>query len=173
VCKTASALKIVCVIVVVIVLTGCRRPLPPVTPATAQEILHVVRESGASAVLVNVWATWCGPCRTEFPDLMRATRAYRERGLRVVLVSADDAKDMASVKKFLLNQGVDFPSYLKTGKDMEFIDALNPKWTGAIPATFVYDGAGNLRSFWEGAADYAMLDQRIREVINQKQEANQ
>jgi thiol-disulfide isomerase/thioredoxin len=159
-------LRNICVILLVVALAGCRRTPPQVTPANAEEILRVEREPGASAVLVNIWATWCGPCRAEFPELMRAARMYRQQGLRVVIVSADDATEMASVKKFLLKQGVDFPSYLKTGKDMEFINALNPKWTGALPATFVYDRAGNLKSFWEGAADYAMFDQKIREAMN-------
>ena len=46
-------------------------------------------------------------------------------------------------------------SYLKTGDDMEFIDRLEPRWTGALPATFIYDGGGSLRDFWEGKASYA------------------
>jgi thiol-disulfide isomerase/thioredoxin len=62
---------------------------PALESATAERILMKVREPGATAVVMNIWATWCIPCREEFPDLMRVRREYERRGLRVVLVSAD------------------------------------------------------------------------------------
>ena len=100
-----------------------------VTPVTAAGIQQAVRNSGAKAVLVNVWATWCGPCREEFPGLIRVARKYQDQGLKVVLVSADFDTDMAAVKKFLAEEGVDFPSYIKAEKDQAFIDALDKRWT--------------------------------------------
>src|SRR5687768_6490353 len=58
-------------------------------PATAEQLLARVREPGARATLVNVWATWCGPCREEFPALVALAERRRADGLRVLLVSAD------------------------------------------------------------------------------------
>jgi thiol-disulfide isomerase/thioredoxin len=152
-------------------LTGCGRQerLPveqvQVTPVTAQELLKIVHDSGAKVVLVNVWATWCGPCREEFPDLVRVARAYRSKGLKVLLVSADMESDLPQVKKFLAGRGVDFPTFLQAQKDQEFIDAINPHWTGAIPATFIYDGAGKLRDFWEGKASYATFERKVQPLM--------
>jgi thiol-disulfide isomerase/thioredoxin len=139
--------------------------LPELRPVTASELRQAIVAPGASAVVVNVWATWCLPCRKEFPDLLRAAAAYRERGVRLVLVSADFEENAASAREFLARHGVDFPSYLKTGKDMEFIDSLSPRWGGALPATFVYDGGGALRDFWEGEASYETFAARIGAVV--------
>src|SRR4029077_6980450 len=73
------------------------RAVPPpgggVVPATAAEVLHAVRAPGARAVMVNVWATWCLPCREEMPDILRMRRAYAGRGLRLILVSGDFSSD--------------------------------------------------------------------------------
>jgi len=139
---------------------------PELKPATVDEILAAVREPGAGAVLVNVWATWCAPCREEFPDLMRLARDYRGRGLRLVLVSADFDDQVPAARAFLAQHGVDFVTFLKTGDDMKFIDALSPEWTGALPATIVYDGRGRRTWFHEGKADYATFERRVLDVLD-------
>jgi thiol-disulfide isomerase/thioredoxin len=130
-----------------------KAPLPPVVPAGAQEVLAVVRNGGARATIVNVWATWCAPCRAEFPALLRVARARQSQGLRLVLVSADFPDQLSAVREFLRAHGVRDTSYIETGEPMAFIDAIEPKWSGALPATLVYDGAGKPVAFWEGAAD--------------------
>ena len=136
-----------------------------VNPVTAQELLKIVRDSGAKVVLVNVWATWCGPCREEFPDLVRVARDYQGKGLKVLLVSADMDSDVPQVKKFLAEQGVNFPTYLQAQKDQEFVNGLDSRWTGAIPTTFIYDGTGKLHEFWEGRTSYATFEAKVRTVL--------
>ena len=134
---------------------------PPLEGATSGRIREAVHRPGASATLVNVWATWCAPCREEFPDLLRVHREYRDRGLRLVLVSADVPDQSEQARRFLESQGVDFPTYLKKEKDMEFIDGLDPRWSGALPATFVYDSSGRLRSFHEGRTTAAAFESLV------------
>src|ERR1044071_5693728 len=97
----------------IVVLAGCSRSqnVPPVTPATSQEITKAARNSGAKVVLVNLWASWCGPCREEFPDLVRLQRDYESRGLKVIFVSWDDSPQIAA--KFLARQGVSSASFIK------------------------------------------------------------
>ncbi len=124
---------------------------PRVTPVTARDVVALARAPGAKVTLVNIWASWCAPCRAEMPALLAIRRAHRADGLRVALVSADF--DSGTAQSYLTRLGVDFPTFLKTGDDMAFIDALEPRWTGALPATFVYDAHGSLVRFWEGAAD--------------------
>ena len=132
-------------------------------PAGVQEILAEVRRPGARATLVNVWASWCVPCREEFPDLLRLEQAYRDRGLRLMLVSTDF--DSADATKFLVQQRVVFPTYFKTGDDMSFINGLNPKWSGALPATFVYDSTGRRVDFWEGRADFTRFERSALDAM--------
>ncbi|MFZ5788186.1 MAG: TlpA family protein disulfide reductase, partial [Acidobacteriota bacterium] len=56
---------------------------------------------------------------------------------------------------------VDFPSLLKSGDDMDFIEGLEPRWSGSLPATFVYDRSGRLVEYWEGMADYETLRGKV------------
>jgi len=140
-------------------------PMVEIEPITIDELHHVVRAGGARVVLLNVWATWCVPCREEFPDLMRLRREYRERGLRLVLVSADVDSQLPAARRFLSEQGVDFLTYLKQGADMPFIDSLDARWSGALPATVLYDGIGQQLWFHEGKTTYDSLKNRIDQAL--------
>jgi thiol-disulfide isomerase/thioredoxin len=139
-----------------------------IVPADLKEVLAAIRKPGAAAVLVNVWATWCEPCRAEMPELVRFYRAHRRQRLRLVLVSADDAEARGQAEKFLASQGVDFQSYLKVGDDMQFIDGLDKRWTGALPASFLFDGKGELRQFWPGPITRAQLDTKLQETLQRR-----
>ena len=142
-------------------------PLP--SPAGAEAILAEIRKPGAAAVLVNVWATWCSPCREEFPDLLHVARELAPKGLRLVLVSVDFPGTEAETRSFLTSQGVDFPTFVRTGKDETFVDGLERQWSGAIPATFLYDATGNLVRFWEGKASYPVIKKRAQAALDTKE----
>jgi thiol-disulfide isomerase/thioredoxin len=113
-------------------------------------VLAAVRAPGAKAVLVNVWATWCDPCREELPAIARFYRRHRAQGLRLVLVSADDEDRGAEVARVLAAAGIPAgtPSFIKHGDDMKFIDGLDRRWSGALPASFLFDGGGRQRRWW-------------------------
>jgi len=131
-------------------------------PALAElpEVLTAVRAPGARAVLVNVWATWCDPCRQEMPDVIRFYRDHREGGLRLVLVSADDEENRAEVARVLAEAGLpgDAVSFIKRGDDMKFINGLDRRWSGALPASFLFDGRGRRRRTWAGPVSYRSLE---------------
>jgi thiol-disulfide isomerase/thioredoxin len=139
-------------------------PAAPIN-ATAADVLQAVAEARGNVVLVNVWATWCDPCRHEFPALLRVRQELAARRFSLILVSADFADQLPQVRRFLAQQGVSFPTYLKAQSDMEFINALNPRWSGALPATFLYDPAGKLRDFWEGEASYEDIAGKVRALL--------
>src|SRR5437867_9588711 len=72
----------------------------------ATGILALARDGRARATLVNVWATWCEPCREEFPELVEAANAHRADGVRLVLVSTDFDEQVPDVRHFLESHGV-------------------------------------------------------------------
>jgi thiol-disulfide isomerase/thioredoxin len=135
-------------------------PAPNPTVAELPEILTSARAPGARAVLVNVWATWCEPCRQEMPDLIRFYRDHRDDGLRLVLVSADDEENRVEVARVLAEAGLpaDTLSFIKRGDDMTFINGLDPHWSGALPASFMFDGRGRKRHTWGGPVTYHALE---------------
>ena len=128
-------------------------------------MLAEVRAPGARAVVVNMWATWCVPCREEFPDLMRLRRTYGSEGLRLILVSTDFPDQTEPARRFLASQGVDFGSFIKQGDDASFIDGISPEWSGAVPATFIYDSRGELRRVRENRTTFEALENDIRPLL--------
>ena len=137
---------------------------PVVVPVSAAQLNERLRASGARATLLNVWATWCAPCREEFPAMLEVARRHPE--LRVVLVSTDFDEQLPEVRRFLARHGVADTSYLKRGGDQEFIDTLDPAWSGALPATLVYDASGRRVAFWEGAAGPERFESAITKALH-------
>ena len=139
----------------------------PVT-ATIKTILREVKKPGATAVVLNVWATWCEPCRKEMPGLLRFYRAHAKDGLRLVLVSADDEADRNAANRFLESQGVDFPTWMKSDNDMVFINAIDEAWGGNLPATFLFDGKGVLHDRIYAETDEATLEAALHRLSPRK-----
>ncbi|MDQ3668493.1 MAG: redoxin domain-containing protein [Acidobacteriota bacterium] len=104
------------------------------------------RESAARPLLVNFWATWCDPCREEFPDLVKFDQEFRPQGLDMIAVSLDDLADLETeVPKFLRQMRATMPAYLLNVPDPDqIITSVDPKWSGALPATFLYDAEGKV-----------------------------
>lgn len=127
-------------------------------------MLEHIERSSAKVVIVNVWATWCDPCREELPDFVRLARAYRDRGVELVLISGDFAAERASAEKFLHDLGVDFQTYRKDAGDAELIDAFNKDWSGTLPATFIYAGGKQVK-FFEGVVTYTALEREVLRVL--------
>ena len=97
-------------------------------------------------LLLNFWATWCDPCREEFPDLVKLDADYKDKPLNFVAVSLDDITDIKSeVPKFLNQMKATMPVVLLNVKDPEpAIKIVDPAWDGQLPATFLYDKDGKI-----------------------------
>jgi thiol-disulfide isomerase/thioredoxin len=101
----------------------------------------------ARPLLVNFWATWCEPCREEFPDLVKLKGQYPSDRLDFVIVSLDDVSDIAkAVPEFLAQaRATSLPAYLLNAADQEAaINLVDPTWSGELPATFLYDRTGKI-----------------------------
>jgi thiol-disulfide isomerase/thioredoxin len=148
----------------------------PPPPPEAWELAGEVDAKGLAAaiakqkgrvVVVNFWATWCVPCRQEYPDLTRLEKAYRDRGVSVLGVSIDSAKDLPKVDQFLARMKPDFPNYRKAsgGDDQDFIESVDKKWGGELPFTVVYGRDGNKARVLSGKQSYGEFEAAVKALL--------
>ncbi len=150
-----------------IILAAAASPAPvQVSVTDLPGIRAAVTAPGATAVLVTVWATWCDACREEMPTVLQFFHAHRGSGLRLILVSADDEDQREQVASFLKDAGAEgAQAFIKRGGDDDaFIAGFDRRWTGAIPASFLYDGQGTKRKFWSGQVTLHELEAGLRNV---------
>ena len=108
------------------------------------ELEEFIKNRDSKPLLINVWATWCAPCREEFPDLVKIANEYYDQ-IDVVGISIDFPEEIDSkIIPFLKKQNADFKNYVvRVIEPEDFINLLNENWSGAIPATFFYNEKGN------------------------------
>lgn len=117
-----------------------------VAPINLDALKGLITQQREHPLLINFWATYCDPCREEFPDLVKIDKDYRPRALEFVTISLDDVTDIkTSVPKFLGSMKATMPAYLLDVPDPEpAIDLVDPKWQGSLPATFLYNDKGEM-----------------------------
>jgi thiol-disulfide isomerase/thioredoxin len=94
-------------------------------------------------LLVNFWATWCEPCRDEYPLVNELAKQYAPQGLKVVGVSLDDDGDLILMRRFLARHKPVFPNYRKkAGEIGAFSQAVLPGWSGSLPVSIFYGKDG-------------------------------
>ncbi len=119
-------------------------------------------EGGKKLRLINVWATWCGPCVIEFPDIVSLNRIYRGREFEVVTVSADEAGKREKALEFLKSvQASTRNLAFDKGDPYALIEAVDPKWQGALPHTILVAPGGEVIYRSEGAFDTLKLRKAI------------
>lgn len=137
----------------------------PVTLETIDEAgvkAQAKNEGGKKLRLLNVWATWCGPCVIEFPDLVSLHRIYRGRDFEVVTVNADDPGKREKALEFLKTQQASTRNYaFDQGDPYALIEAVDPKWQGALPHTILVAPGGEVIYRSEGAFDTLKLRKAI------------
>jgi thiol-disulfide isomerase/thioredoxin len=122
------------------------KSVPAVVAVDAAGLQALLKRNDAKPLLVNYWATWCDPCRDEFPDLVKIDADYRPKGLDFIAITLDDLADIKTgVPKFLREMHAQMPVYLLDLADPEpAINMVDPKWGGALPATFLYNAKGEV-----------------------------
>lgn len=118
-------------------------------------------------LIVTFWATWCGPCRDEFPMIVGLAKEYGPQGLAVVGVSLDEDSDLPLARKFLADTHPGFPNYRqKPGIDVDaFYQGVNPDWRGTMPQTDFYARDGHLARYFVGQKARDAFVQAIRLIM--------
>jgi len=113
-----------------------------ITQVDAVGLKKLLKTNG-KPLLVNFWATWCDPCREEFPDLVKIDADYKEK-IDFITVSLDDAEELnRGVPKFLTEMKAEMPAFLLTTQNEDaVITSVSKDWQGGLPFTILYDAAG-------------------------------
>ena len=132
----------------------------------AQGLQKLLDQYRGKPLQVTFWATWCEPCRDEYPMLNDLAKQYAPQGLKVVGVNLDDDGDLILMRRFLTRYKPVFPNYRKmAGGEEAFHQVVSPLWTGALPATFFYarDGRQVGHVFGEGKRE--TYEDAIRSLV--------
>lgn len=112
-------------------------------------------------VLLNFWATWCGPCKAEIPGFVRLQDKYRDKGLVIVGYSVDDTADKA--KAYAAEYKMNYPILLGEGRE-DVQDAYGPIW--GIPASFIISKDGKVCRKHMGIAPEAVFEKEVAALLN-------
>jgi thiol-disulfide isomerase/thioredoxin len=119
----------------------------PVSLQTIDEkgIRTLARNGSKKLRLINVWATWCGPCVVEFPELVTINRMYRGRDFELVTISADAPENRDQALAFLKKQQASSSNFIFNIDDKyKLVEAVDKEWPGALPYTLLVDPGGKI-----------------------------
>lgn len=144
----------------------------PVTlePVDAAGLADLRKGEGSKLRLVNFWATWCGPCITEFPDLVEINRMYRNRDFEFVSVAANYPDEKPEALKFLTKTQASNRNLIFGSTDKyKLIEAFDKSWSGALPFTVLLGAKGEVLYQKEGAIDPIEVKRAILKVLGRSQ----
>jgi thiol-disulfide isomerase/thioredoxin len=148
--------------------TGAPQAKAPTDPKVidAPGYQKLVQQHRGKPLLMTFWATWCEPCRDEYPMLNELAKQYGPQGLQVVGVNFDDEGDLILTRRFIARYKPIFPNYRKKhGDETGFTQAVWPQWNGALPASFLYDKDGNQVGRVLGAGTRETYESAIRQLL--------
>ena len=130
--------------------------------ADTNTIQALVKNDGPKLRLINVWATWCGPCLRELPDLVTMNRMYRNGDFEVITISGDDPDKKDKVLAALQERKVACRNYLFSSTDKDALGtALDPEWPGGFPYTILVAPGGKIIQRQMGEMDVMKLKKAI------------
>jgi thiol-disulfide isomerase/thioredoxin len=141
-------------------------PAAQLIPLDQDAYVRMLQSHHGKVVLVDFWATWCDPCREELPKLAALSKKLDPRKFELITISADEPEQEAAAASFLEKQSVSPPRYIKHAEDDQvFIDSVDRKWSGALPALFLYDASGARIASFIGESDAAEVESAVRKAL--------
>jgi thiol-disulfide isomerase/thioredoxin len=128
----------------------------------ANGIKELIKNKSDKLRLINVWATWCGPCVAEFPELVTIDRIYRSRNFEFVSINADKLSRKENVLKFLQKNEASNRNYIfSSDNNNDLVEAVDPQWDGALPYTIIVEQGGNVIYRIQGTIDMVTVRKLI------------
>ncbi|MFO7844186.1 MAG: TlpA disulfide reductase family protein [Bacteroidales bacterium] len=126
----------------------------------------VLEKQNDTTYIVNFWATWCAPCVKEMPAFNELHEKYKDRKIKIILVSLDFGKNLqAKIERFAQVHKIKPTIIILDDPDSNsWIDKVSKDWSGAIPATLMYNK--NNRFFHEQSFTFEELESTLHQVIN-------
>jgi thiol-disulfide isomerase/thioredoxin len=152
-------------------LTAQQAAQQKLTPVSQEAYPKLIAEHKGHVVLVNFWATYCIPCRTEIPEMVKLADRLRARGLDFVSISADEPEQEPQARKFIVAAKVPGPLYIKSTRpgddaaDDKYAAASHPRWDGSLPASFIYDRSGKKVGAFMGEVPLKNLEDAISKFL--------
>src|SRR5260370_40699540 len=132
----------------------------------AQGYQKLLEQYRGKPLLVTFWATWCEPCRDEYPMLNELAKQYAPQGLKVVGGSLDDEGNLILMRRFLARYKPVFPNYRKkAGGIAEFTQAVLPGWRGSLPVSIFYGKDGRQAGHMLGEGTRDKYEAAIRSLL--------
>lgn len=117
-------------------------------------ISNLIHQTGDKLRLINIWATWCGPCVMEFNSLIEINRMYRNRDFELVTISADLPSRQDIVLQFLQKHEASCTNYLfNSDNKYALVEAVDKNWQGAIPYSLLVSPEGKIIKYYKGSID--------------------
>jgi len=137
--------------------------------------LNVIDDAGIAALLkndtknvrlINVWATWCGPCVTEMPEFVDMNRMYRRRDFEFITLSADKPDKKERAHEMLKKMQASSKNYIYSSADQyKLIEAIDPQWQGALPYTLLIAPGGKVLYRTQGSIEPQKMKKMIVEQV--------
>jgi peroxiredoxin len=115
------------------------------SPINLDSVARLARNDTKKLLVINLWATWCGPCVAELPELVTMNRMYRGRNFQLVTISLDDVAKHEEALNVLRENHVSSTNYILSSSDRDkFAEALDQDWPGPVPYTLVVAPGGKI-----------------------------
>ena len=127
-------------------------------------VKDLLKNNSGKLRLINVWATWCGPCLIEFPEFVTINRMYRERNFEFISICLEDTARKQKALNFLTGRQASNKNYLfNIDNKYALIEAVDPNWQGALPYTLIVEPGGKIFYAKQNVIDPAKMKKMIVE----------